>query len=273
VNKYDSLFSLASTNTANHLLSTSETIKDLDVQEGRRLLRDFYHERCVRNVLELKTLLETWKLCRRGTEVHFNDGRRVRLETNLGVRLGTRVFLEEIVSRRHYNSIQGLVYAGAMIVLLAVALYLAGFSLWIAMAAFFLEALLLLLLALVTAYSPADDAAASGGASGLSENLLTSIDGSIHEMTNAVSDLFRLMSQADIRQDVLLTRLTDNIGKLNTENARKYAEKQEQTNALLRELSELLRMQLQNVTQLQQQTMQQTRHLLAVIEHGEEGAA
>jgi len=256
------------------LLSTSETIKDLDVQEGRRLLRDFYHERCVKNAMEIRTLLETWKLCRRGTEVHFNDGRRVRLETNLGVRLGTRVFLEEIVSRRHFNFIQGLVYAGAMIVLIAVALYLAGSSLWIAMAAFLLEAIFLLLLAMVTAYSPVDDASATGGALGLSENLLTSINGSIREMTNAVSDLFRLISQTDIRQDVLLTRLTDSIGKLNTENARKYAEKQEQTNALLRELNDVLRMQLQTVQQQQQQVMQQTRHVLSVMERGgEEGDA
>jgi len=255
------------------LLSTSETVKDLEVFEGRRLLRDFYHERRVKNAIEAKTLLECWKLCRRGTEVHFSDGRRVRLETNLGVRLGTRIFLEEIVSRNHYNSIQGLVYAGAMIVLLAVAMYLAGYTLWIAMGAFLLEALFLLLLAMVTAYSPVDDTAASGVSLGLSENLLTSINSSIHEMTNAVSDLFRLISQTDIRQDVLLTRLTENISKLNAENTRKYSEKLEQTNALLRELNENSRAQLQSILQQQQQSMQQTRRLIALMDHNDEEPA
>ncbi len=255
------------------MLSTSETVKDLEVFEGRRLLRDFYHERRVKNAIEAKTLLECWKLCRRGTEVHFSDGRRVRLETNLGVRLGTRIFLEEIVSRNHYNSIQGLVYAGAMIVLLAVAMYLAGYTLWIAMGAFLLEALFLLLLAMVTAYSPVDDTAASGVSLGLSENLLTSINSSIHEMTNAVSDLFRLISQTDIRQDVLLTRLTENISKLNAENTRKYSEKLEQTNALLRELNENSRAQLQSILQQQQQSMQQTRRLIALMDHNDEEPA
>ncbi|MBE0642449.1 MAG: hypothetical protein IH600_00035 [Bacteroidetes bacterium] len=255
------------------MLSTSETIKDLEVFEGRRLLRDFYHERRVKNAIEIKTLLECWKLCRRGTEVHFSDGRRVRLETNLGVRLGTRIFLEEIVSRNHYNLIQGLVYAGAMIVLVAVALYLAGSTLWIAMGAFLIEALFLLLLAMVTAYSPVDDAPSSSGSLGLSENLLTSINGSIHEMTNAVSDLFRLISQADIRQDVLLTRLTENISKLNAESTRKYSEKLEQTNALLRELNENSRAQLQGIIQQQQQSMQQTRRLIGLMEHGDEEEA
>ncbi|MFA6234359.1 MAG: hypothetical protein WC824_09305 [Bacteroidota bacterium] len=255
------------------MLSTSETVKDLEVYEGRRLLRDFYHERRVKNAMELKTLLECWKLCRRGTEVHFSDGRRVRLETNLGVRLGTRIFLEEIVSRNHYNMVQGLVYSGAMLVLVAVALYLAGSSLWIAMAAFMVEALLLLLLAMVTAYSPVEDSVAGNGVLGLSDNLLTSINGSIHEMTNAVSDLFRLISQTDIRQDVLLTRLTDNISKLNAENSRKFSEKLEQTNVLLRELNENSRAQLQGILQQQQQSMQQTRRLLTLMEsNGEEQA-
>ncbi|MDX9759500.1 MAG: hypothetical protein RBU27_10100 [Bacteroidota bacterium] len=245
------------------MLSTSETVKDLDIYEGRRLLRDFYHERRVRNTFELRTLLETWKLCRRGTEVRFNDGRRVRFESNLGFRLGTRVFLEEIVSRQHYNLIQGLVYAGAMLVLIAVALFLAGWPAWVATVAIIIETLALLLLATVTAYSPTEEAATSAVSLGLSENLLTSINGSIREMTNAVSDLFRLISQSDIRQDVLLTRLTENIAKLNAETGRKHGEKLEQTNALLRELNETSRTQLQGLLQQQQQNLAQTRRLLA----------
>lgn len=165
----------------------------------------------------------------------------------------------------------GLVYAGAMLVLIAVALYLVGLTLWIAMGAFLIEAALLLLLAMLTAFSPSDEEAAGVGALGLSENLLTSIDGSIHEMTSAVSNLFRLISQTDIRQDVLLTRLTDNISKLNTESTRKYGEKLEQTNVLLRELNDNSRAQLQGILQQQQQAMQQTRHLLTLMERsGEE---
>lgn len=232
-------------------------------------MRDFYHERRVKNAFEMRTLLECWKLCRRGTEVHFNDGRRVRLETNLGVRHGTRVFLEEIVSRQHYNLIQGLVYFGAMLLLLAVALYLLGFSVWIPMAAFLLEALLLLMLAMVTAYTPPDDLVTGAGALGLSDNLLTSINGSIHEMTNAVSDLFRLISQTDIRQDVLLTRLTDNIGKLNTENVRRFSERVDQTNMLLREHNENARTQLQAMLDQQQLTLENTRRLLTMLEKSE----
>ncbi|MBN1447159.1 MAG: hypothetical protein JXA28_04455 [Bacteroidetes bacterium] len=251
------------------MLSTSETVKDLESIEGRRLLHDFYHDRRVKNALEAKTLLECWKLCRRGTDLQFGDRRRVRFETHLGFKLGTRVFLEEIVSTYYANFIQGLVYAGAMVVLLTVALYLAGSSLWFAIVGLALEAVFLLMLAIVTAYSPNEEAGAPTGTLATQDNLLSSINSSIHEMTTAVSDLFRLISQTDIRQDVLLTRLTESIGKMNTENARRSAEKLEQTNGLLREMNDLSRAQLQNILQQQQQSLQHTRRLLSLLERSE----
>ena len=132
----------------------------------------------------------------------------------------------------------GLVYAGAMIVLLAVAFYLAGYSLWYAVGALILEALFLLMLAIITAYSAAEETNPQQSGLGAPDSLQQSMNSSIREMTNAVSDLFRLISQTDIRQDVLLTRLTENLGKQTNENTRKYSERVEQTNALLRELTE-----------------------------------
>lgn len=255
------------------MLSTSETVKDLETIEGRRLLHDFYHDRRVKNALETKTLVECWRLCRQGTDLQFGDGRRIRFETNLGFKLGTRVFLEEIVGVYYHNFVQGLVYFGAMIVLLTVALYLAGYSLWYAIAGLALEALFLLSLAVVTAYGRSEDSAAQAGTIGLQDNLLSSINSSIHEMTNAVSDLFRLISQTDIRQDVLLSRLTEGFGKMNNETARRYTDKLEQTNELLREMNELSRTHLQTLIQQQQQSLQQTHRILTLLEQNEEGDA
>jgi hypothetical protein len=222
------------------LLNTSETIKDLEIQEGRRLLHDFFHERRVKNTFELRTALDCWRLCRQGVEVHFNDGRRVRFETNLGMKLGTRVFLEEIVSKHFYNAILALVYAGATLILFAVAMYLlGGYSVWIAFTGFIIEAIFLLFLALVTAYSPNDEGLSQFPLNGgLPEPVLASMNSSVREMTNAVSDLFRLFSQTDIRQDVLLTRLTEYIAKINSENTRAFTDKLDETNILLREMHE-----------------------------------
>ncbi|MBI5647578.1 MAG: hypothetical protein HY962_11660 [Ignavibacteriae bacterium] len=216
------------------MFNTSETLKDLEIPEGRRLLHDFYHDRRVKNTLEFGTVLDCWRLCRRGTEIQFSDGRRVRFETSLGVKLGTRVFFEEIVGRYYYNYVSGLVYGGAVLVLISLVVYLAGYvDETFALVAFSIQALLLLLLAFVTAYSPNEDAAGSN-AFGASETLLSSMNSTVREMTNAVSDLFRLISQSDIRQDVLLTRLTDHLSKVNSENIRQYSDTMQETNLLLR---------------------------------------
>lgn len=244
------LFQPISTSIRSHLLNTSETVKDLETLEGRRLLHDFFHDRRVKNALEIKTLMECWRLARKGTELQFRDGRRVRFETNLGFRLGTRVFLEEIVNGYFYNTIQGLVYAGAMVVLITAAMYLAGYSIWFALAGLSLEAALLLLLAVVTAFGGSDEPAATSAGHVLAENPLASIHGPINEMTNAVSDLFRLISQTDIRQDVLLTRLTENIGKQSAENTRRLIEKLEENNAVLRDALTILQ---ERVTVLEEQ--------------------
>ncbi len=187
----------------------------------------------MRNPLEMVTIMDCWRICRNGRDLQFSDGRRVRFETNLGMRLGTRVFFEEIVSRFHYNSIVGLVYAGAMFVLVSVGLYMVGFELWIPVTGFTLEALFLLLLAIVTAYSPPEETTPSNQGA-LSDHVLASVNGSVREMTNAVSDLLRLTSQSDIRQDVLLTRLTEYISKSNAETVRSFTSKLDETNRLLR---------------------------------------
>jgi hypothetical protein len=219
------------------LLNTSESIKDLEVPEGRKLLHDFFHERRLRHLIELRTLLDCWRLCRKGTELQFGDGRRVQFETYLGTKLGTRVFFEEIVSKYYYNFIVGLVYVGSVIVLIAVGLFMLGFPFWYPIAGFTLEAFFLLTLAVVTAYSPSEEGTTLTQSAALSESLLTSINSTVREMTNAVSDLFRLISQSDIRQDVLLTRLTDHVSKLNAESFRQYADTLEQTNTVISDLA------------------------------------
>ena len=196
-------------------------------------MHEFFHERRVKNTFEFRTAVECWRLCRNAVEVQFGDGRRVRFESNLGLKLGTRVFLEEIIGRYYYNAIQGLVYGGATLILISIALFLLGYSMWFALASFFLEAAFLLFLSIATAYQPPEDSV-SPYALGLPENVLVSISNSVREMTNAVSDLFRLFSQTDIRQDMLLTRLTEYLSKANSENTRLFIEKLEETNALLR---------------------------------------
>lgn len=186
-------------------------------------------------------MLDCWRLCRRAREIQFSDGRRVQFETNLGFKIGTRVFFEEIVGVYYYNSVLGLVYFGATVLLVTVALHLAGYPMWIALAGFGIVAFFLLLLALVTAYSRPDEPTAQARGLAQSDHTLQSLNGTVREMTNAVSDLFRLMSQSDLRQDVLLTRLTEYMNKSNAEQMRLQGERLAETNDLLRDVLHALR--------------------------------
>ena len=77
-------------------------------------------------------------------------------------------------------------------------------------------------------------------------------------MTNAVSDLFRLISQTDMRQDVLLTRLTEYISKVNAENTRMQVEKMEETNKNLRAFSESVAQLQGELSREQLQKLQET---------------
>lgn len=220
------------------MINTTETVRDIEVPEGRRLLHEFYHERRLKHTLELRTLLDSWKFCIKGREVQFDDGRRVRFETTLGVKLGTRVCLEEIVGTYYFNFIQGLVYGGAMLVLISVGLYLAGAPVWVAVAGFGFEALLLLFFAVVTAYSPPTDVQSSVHSGSSSDALMSTLNSSVRDMTNAISDLFRLVSQTDIRQDVLLTRLSEFLAKSNADNTRMLSDKLDEIHSTLKSFTD-----------------------------------
>ncbi len=212
----------------------------------------------------------------KGREIQLSDGRRVRFETMLGFKLGTRVFLEEIVGTFYYNFIQGMVYGGAMLVLVAVGFYLAGAPLWVAVAGFGIEALLLLMFAVVTAYSPPESAGgASAGKSSL-DVTLTQLSNSVRDMTNSVSDLFRLASQTDLRQDVLLTRLSEFLSKTTAESARMQVEKLNEIHETLKSFADELalnqyriREEYVKVTEKTEQTRQKLQGLAEELETGE----
>ncbi len=171
------------------------------------MLREYFQERRTRNQSEFRTLSQCWRLATRGLEVQFLDGRRMGLETNLGRKVGRRVFMEEIIHRYYFGIVQGLVYGGAVAVMVTVALYLLwSISVVVPVAAFTLEVLALLLYAIVVAYSPVE---VVSGRLDSNDQVLLSLHNAVAEMTTAVSDLTRLLSQTDVRQEVVLSRLVD----------------------------------------------------------------
>ncbi len=218
------------------MITPVDTLRSLQIPEGRRLYREYFNDRLLRNARMLQTLIDCWKLAVRGIDLQFSDGRSFRFETHLGRRFGTRLFLEEVLSRYYYNTIQGWVYVSAVFLIVGVGLNLAGYDFRIALAGFAMQAFFLLLLAIVTAYGPMEDAAASPEAAGMNENQFIALNRAVHDMTNAVSDLFRLISQTDFRQDVLLSKLTENQAKITAAGTAQFIETLQETNTILADL-------------------------------------
>lgn len=248
------------------MTTASESIKDLEIPEGRLLLHEFYHDRRIQVKLEIAIILECWRVCKHAREIQLSDGRLILLENPLGFRLGTRVCIEEIVGRYYYNSVQGWVYFGAMVLLIFVGLRLGGvIPEKIALVGVAIEAFMLFLLAVVTYYSPSDELLPTTLQGKSPDNLLSSVNQSVQGMTNAVSDLFRLLSQSDMRQDVLLTRLTEYISKVSAENTRLQIEKMEETNQNLRYFSDTLQEVQGAMAREQVAKLQETKEALYVL--------
>ncbi|RMF35616.1 MAG: hypothetical protein D6747_02170 [Chlorobiota bacterium] len=125
------------------------TITSLATPQGRRLYRELYRIlRDERHYGSWETLRMLWNMAARsrGLEGYFEQP--VTIEHPLGARAGTRLWLEEILSRYYYSTIVSFVYGGAAILLVVVGLrrFSAGISDTVVMLSIGLEALLLIVL-------------------------------------------------------------------------------------------------------------------------------
>jgi methyl-accepting chemotaxis protein len=137
-----------------------EQIQTFSTVRGRAALRDIFRElRYEKQVSGFTTLLTCWRLCTFEREAYRYSKRQVTIIHSLGLFRGTSLFLQEIVNRFYFSTINSLVYLGAAALLLIISAYrftdkvdnravLAGVA---------LEALMLFILFVVMFFSPSDD--------------------------------------------------------------------------------------------------------------------
>ncbi|MCE2504424.1 MAG: hypothetical protein J4G05_10260 [Chlorobi bacterium] len=137
-----------------------QSITNLVAFTGRVALQKYWLDLTIeqRNPV-LPSLFHIWRIVVRGSEFTISSsGETFRIGHPLGIRLGTRVFMEEIIVRHYFNNVQALVYLGAVLLLIFLALRFAGLlSENIALIGIGIEALMLLLLFIVLFYAPDDD--------------------------------------------------------------------------------------------------------------------
>ncbi len=198
-----------------------EQIQTLSSLRGRSLLRDIYRElRFDKQMSELTVLGICWRLC-----VYENDAFRyskhsVSIVHPLGFFSGTSLWLQEIVNRFNYATINSLVYFGAAVLLVIIGLRrfgdLVGNELVIS--AIVLEALLLMLMFVVMFFSPSDDMAAEQPAQAVpvEESETRQLIREIGEIgsdyagfTTQMDEITSALSSLIARQDELIASVND----------------------------------------------------------------
>lgn len=135
-------------------------LETLSSIQGRTLLREIYSElRNERQLNGFKALTTCWRMCTTERELFKLSRRDVVILHPLGMWAGTSLWMQEVVNRYYYTTINAFVYAGAALLLLAVGLNRTHVveSPTIVIGGVILEAVLLMVLFVVMYFAPLED--------------------------------------------------------------------------------------------------------------------
>ncbi len=142
-----------------------QTISNLASPTGRAVYQNLWHDLVIeRRDAVVPSLARLWRTASFGTEVRIvSTDETFAVSHRLGLRQGTRLFMEEVVVRHYYNNVQALVYLGAVILLVFLGLRFAGIlSEEVALIGIGVEAIMLLLLFTVLFYAPEESVEVNG---------------------------------------------------------------------------------------------------------------
>src|SRR5688500_13959333 len=137
----------------------TDTVSNIGTREGRAALQRYWHDLIVdQRSIALPALCRLWQTAIRGSSFTLAaTGETVQISYPLGFRNGTKVFMQEIMVRHYFNNTHALVYLGAVLLLIFLALRFAGLlSEEIALIGIAIEVVMLLMLFIVLFYTPED---------------------------------------------------------------------------------------------------------------------
>lgn len=132
-------------------------IDTLSGYEGRELINKIFKElRYEKQVSGLSALITCWKLCTNERELFRYSKEEVTIAHPLGLLSGTAIWLEEIVNRYYYSTMNSFVYFGAavLLVLIGVRRFSQNVSDDIVIFGIVFEAMMLLMMFSVMLFSP-----------------------------------------------------------------------------------------------------------------------
>lgn len=134
-----------------------KTIETISGREGRAVIRRIFKElRYEKQMNGLSVLFTCWRLCTHERELFRYSSEEITVRHTLGTFAGTAVWLEEIVNRYYYSTINSFVYFGAavLLVLIGVRRFSDNVSDGVVIGGIGFEALMLLMMFAVMLFSP-----------------------------------------------------------------------------------------------------------------------
>jgi hypothetical protein len=183
-----------------------EQIQTLSTLRGRVVLRDIVRElRYEKQVSSITTLLTCWRLCAFERDVYRYSKRQIIVVHTLGLFRGTSLWLQEVVNRFYFSTINSLVYLGAAILLVLVSGYrfTDRVDTRLVLAGVALEASMLLVLFVVMFFSPSDDIDMEEPTNDAEEN------GDLRELISEIGDIATDYAGAGARLEAIAAALSD----------------------------------------------------------------
>jgi hypothetical protein len=135
-------------------------IDNLNSIEGRKLLQRVYLElKYTRQLSGISVIFIMWRLCTSETNFAKFTKQDILLQRSLGFLKGTSLWLQEVVNRFYYSTVNSFVYFGAALILLVVGVrrFRSDIPDTFVISAIIFETLMLLLLFVVMFFSPSED--------------------------------------------------------------------------------------------------------------------
>ncbi|HVZ38496.1 MAG TPA: hypothetical protein VHI13_04410 [Candidatus Kapabacteria bacterium] len=229
-----------------------QTLSNLATAAGRAAYQEYWNDLVVeQQSAVVPSLFGLWRTAAFGGDMAITmTGTSYKIAQPLGVRVGTRIFMEEIIVRHYFNNVQALVYFGAVILLVFLGLRFAGLlSERVALIGIAIEAMMLLMLFTVLFYAPEDDLT-SNGAAGTQNGDAAEVDegsedrqvirevlGELEDIGGSYATLAMRLEQSAHSQEDALRELSNKVTAIQgLSSLETHAERLDATNLLLNQL-------------------------------------
>lgn len=242
----------------------TKIIDNLSSIEGRKILRKIYNNlKYEKQRSSISILLILWKITTFEKQINKYAGIDVTVNMPLGLFKGSALWMEEIVNRFYFSTVNSFVYFGAaiLLVLIGVRRFTNDVSIDLVIAGIIFEAALLLFMFLVMLFSPSDEISDDESEYSKADELIDEVGEIGRDFAAVVIQLEKITDKIDKMSDSqnkMIDRLGD-IAKINSDAIKPNPEMINQmdlTNTKLAEFRNTLNQLKETATKLKKEEVE-----------------